>query len=275
MDQPPFLREGMMLAAALGSWFATSKSVHDSNHFNFHPIREVAILFAGIFATMMPALDWLQTHASGLGEATPGLFYWGAGSLSSILDNAPTYLCFLKAGFGRFVDPDVVRQVHALIQSHGAGLAGLVGAQSEEIKQTFLALQKYHAAGLVAGTVSRDEIEVAFMLGNVKLNSYIPRSASAPSSSAPRPIETAQPQFHGEGHRRAPESSYARFPRLCYEIHPALPVAGAGGRLVSVLPAVRGPFEQPGSRTPSRSRCAPPGSVAACESAQFARRPCL
>jgi Na+/H+ antiporter NhaD/arsenite permease-like protein len=173
VDHPPFLREGLMLAAALGSWLTTSKSVHDANHFNFHPIKEVAILFVGIFATMLPALDWLQGHAAGLGATTPGLFYWGAGSLSSVLDNAPTYLCFLKAIFGLFVDPDAVRQVHALILSHGAGLGALAGAHAEEIRQAFFSLQKYHPASLAAGTISTDQIEVAFVLGNVKSNSYL------------------------------------------------------------------------------------------------------
>ena len=52
-----------MLAAALASWFTTGKSVHQANDFDFHPILEVAILFIGIFATMMPALDWLDLNA--------------------------------------------------------------------------------------------------------------------------------------------------------------------------------------------------------------------
>jgi Na+/H+ antiporter NhaD/arsenite permease-like protein len=99
VKKPIFLRETIMLAAALGSYFTTRKSVHVANHFNFHPIREVAILFAGIFATMMPALDWLNVNARELlGEhSAPGVFFWSAGGLSSVLDNAPTYLGFLSA----------------------------------------------------------------------------------------------------------------------------------------------------------------------------------
>ena len=102
VEQPPFLREGLMLAAAAGSYFTTKKSVHTANQFNFHPIQEVAILFAGIFTTMMPALDWLdQGSQSLLGHhPAPGIFYWGTGLLSSALDNAPTYLGFLSALHG-------------------------------------------------------------------------------------------------------------------------------------------------------------------------------
>src|SRR3954471_3838024 len=66
IKEPIFLREALLIAAAAGSYFTTKKPVHESNHFNFHPIKEVAILFLGIFATMMPALDWLGLKAGTL-----------------------------------------------------------------------------------------------------------------------------------------------------------------------------------------------------------------
>jgi Na+/H+ antiporter NhaD/arsenite permease-like protein len=102
INRPLLLREAVMLAAAFGSYFTTEKSVHDANRFDFHPIREVAILFIGIFATMIPALDWLGANAHELlgQNPAPEVFYWGAGALSSALDNAPTYLGFLNALFG-------------------------------------------------------------------------------------------------------------------------------------------------------------------------------
>ena len=102
ISRPLFLREGLMLAAAAASWLTTRKAVHEANQFDFQPIREVAILFLGIFATMMPALDWLQSHArTALGaNPSPALFYWGSGTLSSLLDNAPTYLSFFSAWLG-------------------------------------------------------------------------------------------------------------------------------------------------------------------------------
>lgn len=102
IQHPPLVREGLMLAAAAGSYFTTPREVHRVNEFDFHPLIEVAVLFAGIFATMMPALDWLNTHARALlgGEPSAGTFFWGAGVLSSVLDNAPTYLGFLSALLG-------------------------------------------------------------------------------------------------------------------------------------------------------------------------------
>ena len=93
-------RELLMVAAAASSWHLTPKPVHESNHFNFHPIKEVAWLFFGIFATMVPALDYLQIHSDKLGISTPVEFYAMTGLLSSCLDNAPTYLTFLAAALG-------------------------------------------------------------------------------------------------------------------------------------------------------------------------------
>ena len=93
-------REIIMIAAAAASHRFASKTALRANEFTWAPITEVAILFAGIFATMVPALDWLALNADRIGIRTPGQFYWGSGILSSILDNAPTYVNFLSAALG-------------------------------------------------------------------------------------------------------------------------------------------------------------------------------
>jgi Na+/H+ antiporter NhaD/arsenite permease-like protein len=175
INRPVFLREAMMIAAAAGSYFTTKKQVHESNHFNFHPIKEVAILFVGIFATMLPALDWLAGNARELLGANAGstVFYWGAGSLSSVLDNAPTYLSFLSGSFGTFVNHDIVELVRAHISSGAIDFNNLTGPHAEQIRQTLEALQKYHSDHVLAKTVSTEEIEVCFLLGNVTFNKYI------------------------------------------------------------------------------------------------------
>ncbi len=100
IEHPLFLREALMLGAAAASYYTTRPQVHQQNGFSFHPIEEVAYLFAGIFLTMLPALDWLSANAAGLGISSPGGFYWITGALSSFLDNAPTYLNFLTAALG-------------------------------------------------------------------------------------------------------------------------------------------------------------------------------
>lgn len=100
IDTPIFLREAIILLSAAASYYTTSKTIHSSNHFTFHPIREVAILFAGIFASMIPALELLRSTAQSMSTLSPAFFYWNAGLLSSVLDNAPTYLSFFSVAEG-------------------------------------------------------------------------------------------------------------------------------------------------------------------------------
>lgn len=172
IKHPPFLREALMSGAALGSYFTTKKPVHEANDFNFHPIQEVAILFIGIFATMMPALDWLQTNSRILGTPSPSLYYWACGSLSGFLDNAPTYLSFLSAIEGT-IDHQIILQIQQLANSHGAGLANLAGPNAEQIRATFSALNQYFAPKMTAGNITTEDIEIAYLLGNVALNDFI------------------------------------------------------------------------------------------------------
>ncbi len=91
-----FIREIAMLSAAAASYLVTSKQVHEQNQFSFGPIKEVAFLFAGIFATMMPALGYIDQHGERFGVKLPQQYYLATGSLSAVLDNAPTYATFLR-----------------------------------------------------------------------------------------------------------------------------------------------------------------------------------
>jgi Na+/H+ antiporter NhaD/arsenite permease-like protein len=91
-----FLRELVMLGAAAASYFTTNKTVHQENAFTFGPIKEVAFLFIGIFITMMPALGYLEVHGEAFGLTKPLQYYFASGSLSAVLDNAPTYVNFLQ-----------------------------------------------------------------------------------------------------------------------------------------------------------------------------------
>ncbi len=174
INQPAFLREALMLGAAIGSYFLTPKRIHQANDFNFHPVQEVAILFIGIFATMMPALDLLEAQSKGLGSPSLGFFFWGSGILSSVLDNAPTYLCFLKAIFGAYIDADSIAQVQHLVSTGGSDIGTFVhGDHAPEIRATWDALTKYHPNLIAAKSASVEDIEVAFLLGNPKFNNFI------------------------------------------------------------------------------------------------------
>jgi Na+/H+ antiporter NhaD/arsenite permease-like protein len=97
-----FLREYIMLAMA-GLSFLTSplrSETRHKNNFTFAPIIEVAYLFIGIFIAMIPALEILRVEGASLGVDQPWHFFWATGALSSVLDNAPTYLTFLSLAQG-------------------------------------------------------------------------------------------------------------------------------------------------------------------------------
>ncbi len=91
---PAVLREAAMVLAAGLSIYFTPVTVREENAFTYHPIIEVAALFAGIFVTMIPVLSILEANGSKLGVTEPWQFFWVSGGLSSFLDNAPTYLVF-------------------------------------------------------------------------------------------------------------------------------------------------------------------------------------
>lgn len=74
-----------------------NRQIRDANLFTYGAIIEVAALFVGIFICMQPALQLLGSKGSELGLTSPAHFFWASGSLSSVLDNAPTYLVFFKA----------------------------------------------------------------------------------------------------------------------------------------------------------------------------------
>ena len=62
-------------------------------------ILEVGWLFIGIFITMIPALQ-LLAGGEAIQLRTPLGYYFACGTLSAMLDNAPTYLTFLAADMG-------------------------------------------------------------------------------------------------------------------------------------------------------------------------------
>jgi Na+/H+ antiporter NhaD/arsenite permease-like protein len=100
----PFgIREIIMFSMVVIAYKTADENILKANEFTFEPIKEVAYLFVGIFATMIPALQLISYEANVLGEKlTPGIFYWATGVLSAFLDNAPTYLNFLSASMGKF-----------------------------------------------------------------------------------------------------------------------------------------------------------------------------
>lgn len=102
------IRDGFLILLGLISFRFTPHEIHEDNGFTWFPILEVAYLFAGIFITIVPALILLQAGENGnLGfliraVKEPWQYFWITGSLSSFLDNTPTYLTFFSTALGKF-----------------------------------------------------------------------------------------------------------------------------------------------------------------------------
>jgi Na+/H+ antiporter NhaD/arsenite permease-like protein len=164
ITNPQFLREVIMITAALGSYFSTNKNIHNKNEFDFIPIKEVAVLFIGIFITMVPALEWIRENSANLGFSHAGQYYFATGALSSVLDNTPTYLNFLSAAIGQFVNTGSVQQISSLIQLHGANITSFGNNYAADISATIGTLAGYHANLIAAKSVTIDQISTMYLL---------------------------------------------------------------------------------------------------------------
>ena len=113
-------REIASALCAAASFPLTTKGLREGIGFSWHPILEVAVLFAGIFVTMEPALVILRERAPTLGLTEPWQFFWATGTLSAWLDNAPTYAAFfaLARGLGR---PEVAGVPAGVLEAVSAG----------------------------------------------------------------------------------------------------------------------------------------------------------
>jgi Na+/H+ antiporter NhaD/arsenite permease-like protein len=124
----PWREAAIVLLAALSLW-RTPRAIRQANGFTAHPIVEVAVLFFGIFLTMIPALELLRLRGSELGVREPWHFFWATGLLSSFLDNAPTYLVFLALGQSLGLAQEVVGVPHAILAAISVGAVSM-GANS-------------------------------------------------------------------------------------------------------------------------------------------------
>ncbi len=91
-----FMREAAQLFLVALSLIFGNKHARRGNNFTYEAIVEVAVLFFGIFICMQPAIQILSIKGAGLGLTEPWQFFWSTGTLSSFLDNAPTYVVFFE-----------------------------------------------------------------------------------------------------------------------------------------------------------------------------------
>jgi Na+/H+ antiporter NhaD/arsenite permease-like protein len=122
-------REGAIVGLGTLSLWQTPRETRRANGFTAYPMVEVAVLFFGIFLTMIPALELLRMRGGELGVREPWQFFWATGGLSSFLDNAPTYLTFLALGQGLGLADEVVGVTEAVLAAISVG-AVFMGANT-------------------------------------------------------------------------------------------------------------------------------------------------
>ena len=127
------VRDVLLLAIAGLSLKITRADIHQANGFSWFPIAEVAKLFAGLFITIVPAIAILRAGPDGAlgpmlrvlegpgGVPANGAYFWATGLISSVLDNAPTYLMFFNLAGG-----DAAHLMGALAGTLAAISAGAV-----------------------------------------------------------------------------------------------------------------------------------------------------
>ena len=102
------------LTVAAASYFLARRDILERNQFSFFPVKEVSLLFLGIFLTMIPALGYLAANGQKMGVDSPTTFYFFTGALSAVLDNAPTYVNFLQIAIGPVaIDPASIKAMLA------------------------------------------------------------------------------------------------------------------------------------------------------------------
>ncbi|MBL8279246.1 MAG: sodium:proton antiporter [Pelomonas sp.] len=100
------VRDVGLVAVALVSLAITPAGVREKNRFSWAPMEEVAKLFIAIFLTMVPVIAMLKAGPNGVFAPlaamldSPAAYFWLTGGLSSVLDNAPTYLAFFNLAGG-------------------------------------------------------------------------------------------------------------------------------------------------------------------------------
>jgi Na+/H+ antiporter NhaD/arsenite permease-like protein len=108
-----------MAGLAALSLAVTPAGLRKANGFSWHPLVEVAVLFAGIFTAMIPALAVLRARGPSLGVSAPWEYLWATGTLSAFLDNAPTYLAFLS--MAQHLPDEVAGTTHAALAAISCG----------------------------------------------------------------------------------------------------------------------------------------------------------
>jgi len=163
-------REVLMIATAVFSKVITHDEPYHRNEFSYGAIKEVAILFIGIFSTMTPALQYLKDNSktNPLMQAlhTPGQFYYATGGLSAVLDNAPTYLTFLNMELAKIEKEDIRLARETVDQMGARNSLSVPDNLPPVVREALTAMVAYHPNDILNRRVADNELRVAFLVGN-------------------------------------------------------------------------------------------------------------
>jgi Na+/H+ antiporter NhaD/arsenite permease-like protein len=120
----PWRELAILVLSGIALW-RTPTAIRRANQFTAAPMVEVAVLFLGIFLTMIPALELLHVRGGELGVREPWQFFWATGLLSSFLDNAPTYLTFLALAQSLGLPAEVVGVPHVILAAISVGAVAM------------------------------------------------------------------------------------------------------------------------------------------------------
>jgi Na+/H+ antiporter NhaD/arsenite permease-like protein len=205
------IRDGVIILMGVLSMVSTNKTLRTDNEFSWFPIKEVAYLFAGIFATIVPALAILKAGAQGPAGALiravedPWQFFWVTGTLSSFLDNAPTYLTFFTTAIGKLYPAGLDERTAAqMLMGHEDKLVAYWETlKGDPTQQAYLAeLARHHGvavADLSAQALNGFKYLLAISTGAVFMgaNTYIGNAPNFMVKSIAEEGGVTMPSFFG------------------------------------------------------------------------------
>jgi Na+/H+ antiporter NhaD/arsenite permease-like protein len=165
-----WLKDLIIIVMGVLSLRTTGRALREKNGFSWFPIQEVAYLFAGIFMTIIPALAILKAGGdgalAGLTAAVHGpvRYFWATGTLSSFLDNAPTYLTFFNAALGDLGAPE----------SWVPGMLGHASVLAERNPDFIADLQAISAGAVFMGAMTYIGNAPNFMVKSIAEEAGIP-----------------------------------------------------------------------------------------------------
>jgi Na+/H+ antiporter NhaD/arsenite permease-like protein len=171
----PFgIQEAGLAGLAALSWVATPARVRTANRFTFHPILEVATIFAGIFLTMLPPLIILNARGTEIGIDRAWEYFWTTGALSSFLDNAPTYLTFAATAAGRFgVSIDDPQYLAHLLDAGPEAARALAAISCGAVMMGAMTYIGNGPNFMVKAIAERDGVEMPSFLGYMRWSAVV------------------------------------------------------------------------------------------------------